>query len=679
MPFRVKEMSQHYRRLSIAFPLLSALIVLVPGNPAAPQNATADDEKPAIQAVKVDDPPLLDGHLDDLCWRQAATVDLFYDVYTGGPAPERTIAYLWYDTVNIYVAFYCFDSRPGEIHAHQRKRGGNIWNDDFALFGVDTYGTGTHTYWFRVNPLGTQHETVPGGAAPKIEWRGDWSCAAKIVEDGWNCEMAIPFSILRYTSGTSEFAVAFSRKLSRTEKVYLWPDLGTTEDMHLAARWSGLKLPVIKPRPLTMLYFQADADEDATLASQGVDVKYRPRPGVTALLTLNPDFKNVEQQVEGIDFTYTQRFVGDSRPFFMEGNAPGSDLWWTRSIPDIDMGAKVYGTLGDTNFDVTHVRNFGSRDDTAIKWRQYFNDGYSYGGAALVNHHEPGIVNNTAAAAGLILGQRVGRDGRQSLNFVAYKSTTSGPGGDGSRWSIWAKHRPGNGRLTGRIQYEDVGAQFNPADAFLPLLDRDVRAVTGYLNYRKRVDKRHLREWWCGWDYWDKERHDDAPYTAGNSVSLGVYLQNNTSYSLGRGNEDRSPHKDRLWAGGAQWNTDELYRQGTASFTTGRQASGHYLFTSLAQGFYLGDGASLRLSASASRHKFPDRVEKSSLIIATFNQDLDAYRNVSARLVSRAGKHNLYASYRQSLRRGMDLYVIAGDPNAEQSRARLALKALWVY
>jgi hypothetical protein len=118
---------------------------------------------------------------------------------------------------------------------------------------------------------------------------------------------------------------------------------------------------------------------------------------------------------------------------------------------------------------------------------------------------------------------------------------------------------------------------------------------------------------------------------------------------------------------------------GNAGVAAGHLAGGNYLYASLSQGFYLGGDASAHLSVDTSRHTFPAGVETASLIIATFNQDLSAYKNVSARLVSRGGNHNLYAAYRQALRKGMDLYLILGDPNAEKSTARVAVKALWVY
>jgi hypothetical protein len=650
----------------------------------AGQRATWAEEEgpPTIAAVFVEQPPVLDGNLDDPCWQQATKITDFYDTDQKKLAPEefKTTAYLAYDSKNIYFAYHLLDPQPSLIHAFETKRGGSLTTDDHAEVWMDTMGGRAHSYTFKCNAIGTQYESFPRGSAPKIEWRGDWSCAAKTVADGWNCEMAIPFSILQYSKGVKEFRLALSRKVSRINKDYYWPNVGSSpHDYSLAAAWTGLELPPIKPRPLLMPYVEVDADQDTFRATQGLDAKYRPEPGVTAMLTLNPDFKNVEQQVEGIDFTYTQRFVGDSRPFFMEGNQPPSSVWWTRQIPVVDMGAKVYGTLGQMNFDAVHVRDFGARDDTELNWYQDFNEGFSEASALFVNRHEPGVVENTLVGAGISLGRRFARSGSQGMDVALYKSATAGPGGDGSRWRARLRHRPGPGQIGGGIDYWDTGAEYYPADGFLPAEERDLRGPEAWLEYSDRVDGRHLQSWQWEADYWDNRRHNGTLYERGTYGYVEASLQNNTSYGAGVSITDHPPYNDRMWAVDGGWNEDELYRGGNAEVAAGRLAGGNYLIGSLSQGFYLGGGASAYLSVDSSRHKFPDRVESASLIIAGFNQDLDVYRNISARLVSRGGNHNLYAAYRQAVRRGMDLYVIVGDPNADKTRGRLALKALWVY
>ncbi|MDO8587364.1 MAG: hypothetical protein Q7T82_10015 [Armatimonadota bacterium] len=61
-------------------------------------------------------------------------------------------------------------------------------------------------------------------------------------------------------------------------------------------------------------------------------------------------------------------------------------------------------------------------------------------------------------------------------------------------------------------------------------------------------------------------------------------------------------------------------------------------------------------------------------VVTTWNYDLTPEKSIGGRLVRRLGKQNLYFSYRQQVRRGMDAYLIYGDPNAEESTDRISLK-----
>jgi hypothetical protein len=69
--------------------------------------------------------------------------------------------------------------------------------------------------------------------------------------------------------------------------------------------------------------------------------------------------------------------------------------------------------------------------------------------------------------------------------------------------------------------------------------------------------------------------------------------------------------------------------------------------------------------------------ELSRQLVLTTSYDLSDEKTLSARLVRRASSTNCYAAYRQRVRKGMDLLIVAGDPNADQWVSRLAVKAIW--
>jgi hypothetical protein len=66
-------------------------------------------------------------------------------------------------------------------------------------------------------------------------------------------------------------------------------------------------------------------------------------------------------------------------------------------------------------------------------------------------------------------------------------------------------------------------------------------------------------------------------------------------------------------------------------------------------------------------------------LVLTNTYDITDEKTVSARLVRREAGTNAYAAYRQRLRRGTDVLIVVGDPNAEEWVSRLAAKAIWCF
>ena len=140
---------------------------------------------PQVPAVKLDCPPGMDGRIDDACGQQATHVSGFWRLEDCAPEYEQTGAWICYDRDCVYVAWYCHDSQTGKIVAQQRKRGGLLLGDDWVGIDLDADFDGRGAYWFDVSTGGTQVENIPGGAAAKAEWRGDWQAATTRIADGW--------------------------------------------------------------------------------------------------------------------------------------------------------------------------------------------------------------------------------------------------------------------------------------------------------------------------------------------------------------------------------------------------------------------------------------------------------------------------------------------------------------
>src|SRR5262245_6425084 len=65
-----------------------------------------------LPAVRITQPPVIDGDLSDPCWQEAAKLERWVDVLYSNPVADQTVGYLAFDDKYIYVAFHAFDSQP---------------------------------------------------------------------------------------------------------------------------------------------------------------------------------------------------------------------------------------------------------------------------------------------------------------------------------------------------------------------------------------------------------------------------------------------------------------------------------------------------------------------------------------------------------------------------------------
>ena len=325
--------------------------------------------QPIIKAVEADPAPVIDGDLADACWQKASSVTDFYVTEDGTSAKEPTTAWVCFDAKNLYVAFSCKDSQPDKIMAQQKKRGGSLGTDDWVGFDLDVYDNQSTIVWFAVTAGGVQIENLATGDISKIEWKGDWDAAAKRTPEGFAVEIAVPFSILQYHTDQTSMGIGFIRRHARLNQQWWSPNVGPNCDARNFYKLEGLILPKPKTRPKVMAYGLFGTGEDLNAKRMGLDIKHSFTPSLTALLTLNPYFGDVEQQVESIDFTYNERYLSDSRPFFQEGTDyfPASGIYYTRRIKDIDAGAEVHGKVGNYGLAFMNVRKFGEEDHSIVQ------------------------------------------------------------------------------------------------------------------------------------------------------------------------------------------------------------------------------------------------------------------------------------------------------------------------
>jgi hypothetical protein len=646
---------------------------------AAPQAART---APVIHGVYVQVAPSIDGKLDEACWSQASRLEGFFCPNVDSPPPDETIGLICLDEKALYVGFICNDKTPNDIVARETKRNGDIGSDDFVLVAVDPWHKHTDFYQFAVNAAGTQFETIPGGSATKIEWRGDWSGAATRTAAGWQAEMAIPYSILRYPAGQTTFGLAIARQFAQERIMSVYPNTGRSVDPTLFLDLVGLRLPGSVSRPVVMSYLTVDTAALAGGYKTGVDVQYKLPNGLTALGAANPDFTQIEDTVEPISFSYTERYRPDLRPFFVTGEdgfLPREHLLYTRRIEQFDAGAKLFGTVGDETIGLLDAMTYGEQNALAASWRHRFDDNTA-AKLLLVSDTRMGPIGDEPG--GLAYGLDASHTwrnprGEDQIWAVAYQSRERASS-TGGAYSVGGYHDWGSGNINYYWQTRYATDDFKPSLGYYPDIDNAGASFSTWRWDRCPSGPIETRSWNVDTSYY-RFLEEEGVYEA--RVSPGYYWgwRNGRAFRLGftRGRQLNFDSSDvnAYYA----WNEKDMYRRGSVSLLKGKRAGGDYSYLSVDQGFRATGRMSLRLGVEyGSLVDAPEDSGRYYQGVVTSSYDITSEKTIAARLIARNAGFSAYAAYRQVVRRGVDAYVILGDPDPERTgfSPRVAFKLI---
>lgn len=650
-----------------ATPLLLLLAPLAAWaqTPAAPP---ASDSDGVVPGHVMETPPTIDGTVDlEREWAGVPGGEGAYDDQTGAPAREGMRFWIGYDAKFVYFAIRCDDSQPGTIRAVEYRTNSSLGGDDHIEIQIDPFGNFADRHRFRINPRGATDLSVPGGRANKREWQGEFQAAARITPSGWEAEARIPWAVMRLPApGRRTLRLNVTRELQRLNREFEWRDT-TRGQYQNAGYWVGVEIPDVDHgrRILALPYGFAGIDQDGHTVDAGVDLKGRLTDQIEGVMTLNPDFRNVENQILSLDFSYFERLAGESRPFFLEGagyfgDEHGTRLFASQRIRQIDFGAKVFGKLAET----TSVGAMGTRD--------------AAGGTTVLGHVSQRLGDQSSVSASYVSDRRggsaneageLGFYSRSGLfSFYGTHQTTSDPvRGRGYRHSGGVSYN--DAFWEGGLYYTEVSPDLYPRVGFAP--ETDYKGGNLYLSYTRPYDSGPLEELQIGGSYSHQTTLAGDPYRKRVSLSVegttrsGLAVELRGSKQTFRGYDDHSTSVDLAWPRGNPYN-----RWGV-EFGWGRV--GGVPYTSAGPSFSY--RANERLQIRGSYEYFErDGVETQSVLSA--NYDFDAYRAVAARLVQRDADVSFYLAFRQSGNAGNEYYLIVGDPNSDSFRPSLIFKAV---
>ena len=642
--------------------------------PALVAAKTADRPPPgrtrSIVAVRTAEAPVIDGHLTEAAWEQAAVADRFWVSDQDRAPAEPTEARVMFDSEMLYVAFRVFDRVPERIEAQQIRRDAGLGFDDTVVVEIDAGHNFRDISRFSVNARGTQQDEIAGGRAGKIDWKGDWRAAAVRTNYGWSVEIAIPFQMLSYPDGARVFGINFVRYHNRASERSHWADLTPQFKPEEMGQLTELVMPTAERQRLTVMpYVLAGVNtpdkrgriRDRLIAG-GADIRFQPRADSTGLISLNPDFSQIESQFATANFSYTEKAVSDPRPFFLEGsgffNAGRNNLYfYSNRIPSFDAGAKYFGRHGNTQVGGFATTAPDGRNDFGMRLLQEL-DATNF--ASLSTY----ATRRDTLNSQVVVGQFNGRQ-PSGLNYSAdiASSQTSGLAGDTSHargvlgwtWKYWYVS----------ANADHYGTAFNSANGLLPADLPGTRGTSESAGYYRVYGSGPIYAARADVSLSARQTHDGRLQNRNTNISgylefanemrAGLYF-NDGRYrpvTSKRAVFSRTVNDDHYWTATFDFNTRSTWLGYGLSHSDGRLGGGDYRFDSVY--VWVKPRADLSFNASVEVLENFGTFKQTTLAAKWDVTPTDA---VGARIVVLDGAKYSRITYGRQVRKGTDVFAV---------------------
>ena len=482
---------------------------------------------PRVDAVRVDDGPLVDGDvLNDPAYADARLATGFVQnrPFEGQPASERTDVRIVYTDDTLYFGIVCYTEDPNTIISADSRRDTDMTETDSFQIILDTYLDGQNGFVFGTNPAGVEYDGQVtnegqgsgrfgggGGGRPgnnrqqrgsgggfNLNWDGAWQVVSRVSDIGWTAEIAIPFRTLRYPrSEVQSWGMNFQRNIRIQNEQAYWSPLPRQYSLNrisMAGELQSLQVPPqrnlqLTPYVLGETLHSAETQENTNTGEFGADLKYSVTPSMTLDLTYNTDFAQVEVDDQQINLDRFNLFFPEKRPFFLEnaglfsvGQSGAVDIFFSRriglnsdgeQIPIIG-GGRLSGKVGtNTNIGFLNMQTrtvdasgTPSQNFTVARVRQ-----------DLANRSNVGAIFVNRQASGSFAGDQdynrtYAFDGRWGIGqggtvsgYVAETDTPGAPPGASHAYAVRGQHESERARLS--LGYTEVAPNFNPEVGFL--------------------------------------------------------------------------------------------------------------------------------------------------------------------------------------------------------------------
>mgnify|MGYP001491132600 CR=1 FL=1 len=482
-----------------------------------------------VRAVKLASPLRLDGRLDEAQYASVGAVSEFIQAepQEGAPATEKTEVWVFFDDRNVYFTARCWESdRDHMVVNEMRRDGGNIGQNDNVAWLFDTFADRRNGLLFEANALGGRLDGQSSNEeSTNLDFNPVWDVKVAQFDGGWSVEAAIPFKSLRYKEGLAVQTWGFNvrrRNRWKGETSYLSPApralgarglrpsiAGTLIDLETPRASRNLELkPFVTTGSTTDRTARPALSNDPSFEA-GLDVKYGVTQSLTADLTLNTDFAQVEADELQVNLTRFNLQFPEKREFFLENRqtfqfgGDGADtpvMFYSRRIGlnanrlvPIQAGGRLTGRAGKFSLGMLNIQ----ADDEPVSGVEPTNFSVFRVKRDILRSSSVGVIyTGRSIASGEALPRSTfGLDGtfsflQNKLSVATYWARTPTETSGDHDASYRAQIEYGGDRWGWQLEHLAVGSAFNPDVGFVRRVD--MRRSFGQFRFSPRTKRNKI-------------------------------------------------------------------------------------------------------------------------------------------------------------------------------------------
>jgi Domain of unknown function (DUF5916) len=307
---------------------------------------SAQLQRKSIEAVRIKNPPKIDGIPDEPFWKTvpAATDFVEYAPRNAIKAPYATEIRFAYDDIALYALAIMYDPHPDSIFKELGRRDQiDQLATDYISFDILPYNDGLNMYEFKVTPYGLQNDCKYSAIGQDVNWDAVWESAAKITDSAWIVEAKFPYSALRFPKVAKQvWGINMWRKLYRMQESSTW--CFVDNKMNDIFKYYGEIKGIDNINPPMRLsftpyisgYVEKDpgTDKFSSFARGGMDARWGLNESYTIDMMLIPDFGQVQADDQVLNLSPFEIRYDEKRQFFTEGTElfDKCELFYTRRI-----------------------------------------------------------------------------------------------------------------------------------------------------------------------------------------------------------------------------------------------------------------------------------------------------------------------------------------------------------